>query len=302
MTPKRLIFAGTPDFSVPCLQALLDSKHDVCAVYTQPDRKAGRGQKLQVSPVKALATTYEVPVYQPKTLKTAEAQAELQQLQADLMVVVAYGLILPQAVLDSPHLGCVNVHASLLPRWRGAAPIQRALLAGDEMTGITLMHMDAGLDTGGMLAKATTEILPTDNARTLHDRLAQLGADLLSTHIDAIEHLKPEAQDDSLATYAHKLEKSEAQLDWQSSAIELVRKIKAFNPWPVAQATLFDQIVRIWEASAEMTEVATGKVGHVFTQDGKLDVMTGEGMLRITRLQKSGGKIISAKDFINGLR
>ncbi len=302
MAPKRIVFAGTPNFSVPCLQALLDSQHQVCAVYTQPDRKAGRGQKLHISPVKSLATERNIPVYQPKTLKTVDAQTELQNLHADLMVVVAYGLILPQTVLNTPRFGCVNVHASLLPRWRGAAPIQRALLAGDEVTGITLMQMDAGLDTGSMLKKAVIDILPADNAQTLHDRLSNLGAQLLSANIDTIEQLEPETQDDTQATYAHKLEKSEAQLDWQLPAIVLAKKVKAFNPWPVAQATLFEQTVRIWEATAETTTKNTDEIGQVLISEDTLDVMTEEGILRIAQLQKSGGKIISAKDFINGLR
>ncbi|MBE9562143.1 MAG: methionyl-tRNA formyltransferase, partial [Proteobacteria bacterium] len=245
---SRIIFAGTPQFSVPSLLALLNSKHTVCAVYTQPDRKAGRGRKLQASPVKQTALEHKIDVYQPITLKDEVVQSQLKELQADLMVVVAYGLILPKIVLETPKLGCINVHASLLPRWRGAAPIQRALLAGDDATGITLMQMDVGLDTGGMIKTASCKISSDDNGQTLHDRLSEIGANLLANTIDEIGNLPVTPQDNSQKTYASKLEKTEAQLNWNESAIALERKVRAFNPWPVAQTNLFEQTLRIWKA------------------------------------------------------
>jgi len=235
----RIIFAGTPEFAVPSLRALLRGTHQVVAVYTQPDRPAGRGRKLRAGPVKEGALEQKIPVEQPLSLKTPEAQAALAAYAPDLMVVVAYGLILPQAVLDLPVHGCVNVHASLLPRWRGAALIQRAILAGDLETGVTLMRMEAGLDTGPMLAKTRCPIGPADSAADLHDRLAEIGGELLGAELDSIlAGAAGEPQDDALATYASKLEKSEADLDWLRPARELLRQINAFNPWPVAQ-TLF---------------------------------------------------------------
>lgn len=300
MTAKRIIFAGTPDFSVPCLQALLESKHQVCAVYTQPDRPAGRGRQLQASPVKQLALTKDIPVYQPLSLKNAEAQAELQALQADLMVVVAYGLILPKAVLESPRFGCVNVHASILPRWRGAAPIQRALLAGDTATGVTLMQMDVGLDTGDMLATAHCAIEAGDTSQILHDRLSLLGAQLLAQHIDEIENLPRVVQDSALANYASKLDKAEAVLNWHDSAAVLARKVRGYNPFPIATVELAGMSLRVWSAQAiESKENAA--VGTLLraTKEG-LDVMTGDGILRLLSVQKAGGKVLSAADFLNG--
>lgn len=300
MTTKRIIFAGTPLFAVPSLAALLDSKHTVCAVYTQPDRKAGRGRKLQASPVKLMALEHGIDVYQPISLKNAEVQAQLQALQADLMIVVAYGLLLPKTLLDMPSFGCFNVHASLLPRWRGAAPIQRALLTGDSITGITLMQMDVSLDTGAMLKKASCEILPDDTGQTLHDRLAALGAQILAEAIDEIEHLPATPQDNSLATHAQKLEKAEAQLDWSEPAIVLEREVRAFNPWPVAQANLFDQTLRIWEAQVLPPTTTTESIGSVIRcqRDG-IDVVTGHGILRLLKVQRAGGKAISVGDFLN---
>lgn len=299
MAQKRIIFAGTPVFATPCLNALLHSKHEVCAVYTQPDRPAGRGRKLQASPVKQLALTHGCSVYQPTSLKDPEAQATLAELQADLMVVVAYGLLLPQAVLDLPRLGCVNVHASLLPRWRGAAPIQRAVLAGDQTTGITLMQMAAGLDTGPMLAHAHCDINPTDTSSSLHDRLADLGAELLAQHLDHLEQLIPEPQDETKTCYAAKLEKAEAQLDWQASASELDRKVRAFNPWPVAQAEINAQTLRIWAATplSMHHNAAPGTVLQA-SPDG-LDMACGEGVLRVLNVQKPGGRAMPVRDFLN---
>ncbi len=300
MTKKRIIFAGTPQFAVPSLLALLNSKHTVCAVYTQPDRKAGRGRKLQASPVKSVALEHGIDVYQPISLKDTESQAQLQALQADLMIVVAYGLLLPKTVLEMPSFGCINVHASLLPRWRGAAPIQRALLAGDTITGVTLMQIDVGLDTGAMLKTESCEILPDDTGQTLHDRLSDLGAQLLANTIDEIETLPTTPQDNNLANYAKKLEKAEARLDWQAAAIVLERKVRAFNPWPVAQAEIFGQTLRIWAAKALPLPPVTTSIGSVIqAQREGIDVVTGEGILRLLTVQRAGGKAISVGDFLN---
>lgn len=299
MNKKRIIFAGTPDFSVPCLQALLDSQHEVCAVYTQPDRPAGRGRKLQASPVKKLALEHDITVYQPKSLRKADAKAELQALDADLMVVVAYGLILPKAVLNAPKWGCVNVHASILPRWRGAAPIQRAIMAGDKITGITLMQMDAGLDTGDMLATVECDILPQDTGQILHDRLSQMGAKLLAQHINDIEQLTPIPQNHDVATYAHKLEKTEAKLDFSQTAHILVNKVRAFNSWPVTQADIAGMTLRIWEAQA-IEENHNKPIGSVVRSEKQgIDVATAQGILRLLKVQKAGGKPIKVADFLN---
>lgn len=299
MAKKRIVFAGTPEFSVSCLAALLNSSHEICAVYTQPDRPAGRGRKLTASPVKQLALEHQLPIYQPETLRTPEAQAELCALAPDMLIVVAYGLLLPQAVLEIPRLGCVNVHASLLPHWRGAAPIQRSLLAGDAETGITLMQMDVGLDTGAMLKKASCEILPTDTAETLHHRLAHIGAKLLADNVDELENLPALTQDDSLATYAQKLNKAEAQLDWQQPASYLARQVRAFNPYPIAQAEIAGESFRIWAAEV-LTETVTVPIGQIqAVSRAGIDIATGEGLLRILNLQQAGGKAIAVRDFLN---
>jgi methionyl-tRNA formyltransferase len=301
MIPKRIIFAGTPQFAVPSLLALLHSQHQISAVYTQPDRKAGRGLQLQASPVKLIALEQGIPVYQPTTLKSAETQAELQALQPDLMIVVAYGLLLPKPVLETPQWGCINVHASLLPRWRGAAPIQRALLAGDKVTGITLMQMDIGLDTGAMIVQRTCEIQPDDTGQILHDKLANLGAQLLAETLDEIESLPVTSQDDRQATYAKKLDKAEAQLDWQKPAVVLERQVRAFNPWPIAQASLLNQTLRIWEAQALPALPTTQPVGSILAcQRHGIDIVTAEGIFRLLKIQKAGGKPISVSDFLNG--
>lgn len=298
----RVVFAGTPDFSVPVLQALLDSGHSVVGVYSQPDRPAGRGRKLTPGPVKQLALQHAVPVFQPLSLKPVEAQRELADLEPDLMVVVAYGLILPQAVLDLPGRGCVNLHASLLPRWRGAAPIQRAILAGDRESGVCLMQMEAGLDSGPVLAEARTAISSDDTGGTLHDRLSVLAAELLATHLDDLEQgvLEAHVQDEALVTYAGKLDKSEALVDWQRDAAYLERQVRAFNPWPVAQTGYDGKMLRIWSARAIEGSAAPGRVVTAGKQG--IDVGCGSGCLRLLEIQMPGAKRLSAADFLNARR
>lgn len=305
----KIIFAGTPEFSVPPLKALIESHHDVVAVFTQPDRPAGRGRKLTPSPVKACALEYGIPVFQPEKLKSPEEQQLVTELEADLMVVVAYGIILPQVILDAPRLGCINIHASLLPRWRGAAPIQRAILAGDVETGITIMQMDIGLDTGDMLLTRSCPIEAGDTGSSLHDRLSILGAEALmealpgiaSGNIDAVK------QDDSQANYASKLQKAEALIDWSKSAIEIERQVRAFNAWPVAQTTVDirqtgkPEVMRIWLAQA-LDQPATGKPGQVMRCDRQgIDVATGEGVLRLLQVQMPGKKPMDVQSFVNAV-
>lgn len=296
----KIVFAGTPEFAAPTLEMLLGGAHEVCAVYTQPDRPAGRGRKLTPSPVKLLAQSHGVPVFQPTSLKELLEQERLRSLEADLMIVVAYGLILPKIVLEIPRLGCVNVHASLLPRWRGAAPIQRAILAGDEVTGITIMTVEPRLDAGPMLHKKSCRIAPLETAGELHDRLARLGAEALSEVLPDIEAglIRPEVQDESQATYAAKLEKHEARLDWSMSAIDLERRIRAFNPWPVAATLYRGEIMRIWLAQS-LDESAGAEPGTILEREKTLDVATGSGVLRVIEVQLPGGRRMSAQAFLN---
>lgn len=297
----RVVFAGTPDFAAIHLQSLINSAHDVLAVYTQPDRPAGRGRKLQASPVKQLAQQAGLNVYQPASLKGAAEQQALAALNADVMVVVAYGLILPQAVLDAPRLGCLNVHASLLPRWRGAAPIQRAIEYGDSLTGITIMQMDAGLDTGRMLSAISCRIGARTNAGALLDELARLGPPVLMDVLRDLPRLQHQAQvqDDARATYAHKILKSEAPLDWSRSAVELDRKIRAFNPFPVCHTHLGDRRVKVWEARPLASEAPAAAPGTIVRADrAGITVGCGEGALALDVLQLEGGRALAASELL----
>lgn len=302
-SPLRVVFAGTPDFAAQHLAALLNEHYQVVGVLTQPDRPAGRGKHLQPSAVKKLALAHDLPIYQPTTLKTAEARAPLAQWQPDIMIVVAYGLILPQAVLDIPSYGCLNVHGSLLPRWRGAAPIQRAIEAGDSESGVTIMQMDAGLDTGAMLYQLACPILATDTSADLYEKLATLGPQALAHVLQQLtEHgeLKGEPQDDALATYAHKLSKADAQIDWTQPAEVLARKLHAYTPWPGLQTTSADQVVKIHQATAlpQSASAQPGVIEHA-DHDG-ICVATGDGLIRLEKLQLPGKKPLPAQDILNG--
>ncbi|MFY2739960.1 methionyl-tRNA formyltransferase [Pseudocitrobacter faecalis] len=300
----RIIFAGTPDFAARHLDALLSSEHQVVGVFTQPDRPAGRGKKLMPSPVKVLAEEKGVPVFQPVSLRPQENQQLVADLQADVMVVVAYGLILPKAVLDMPRLGCINVHGSLLPRWRGAAPIQRSLWAGDIQTGVTIMQMDVGLDTGDMLHKLSCPITADDTSGSLYDKLADLGPQgLLHTLAQlAAGTAKPEVQDEALVTYAEKLSKEEARVDWSLSAAQLERCIRAFNPWPMSYIVIDEQPVKIWQASVinTPTNAVPGTILEANRQG--IQVATGEGILNLLSLQPAGKKAMGVQDLLNSRR
>lgn len=306
--PLRIIYAGTPDFSVAALQALISSEHEIIAVYTQPDRPAGRGRGMHESPVKQLALQHGIPVYQPVSLKDEKAQQEMQALAADLLVVTAYGLLLPPAVLAMPRLGCINIHASLLPRWRGAAPIQRAILAGDKITGITIMQMDEGLDTGDMLTRAECEINDDDTGSTLHDKLMALGAATLLSVLPAIADGSQPAvkQDDAAACYAAKLSKAEAKINWHLPAIEVQRMIRAYNAWPVAfceyEKNNRAAKLRVWQATLNPDEKLLSTVipGAVIAESAAgIDVATADGVLQITELQAEGKRRMSVADFLN---
>jgi len=302
--PLRIVFAGTPDFAVPALSALHDAGHAIVAVYTQPDRPSGRGRELGVGPVKRRALELGLQVEQPSTLRTQEAQDRLRSFAPDVMVVVAYGLILPQAVLDTPKLGCLNIHASLLPRWRGAAPIQRAVLAGDAMTGISIMLMDAGLDTGPELLRREVAIGARETGGELHDRLAPLGAQAIVEAVAgwAAGQLSPQPQTEAGMTYAAKIRKEEARIDWTQPAVVIDRQVRAFNPWPVAETRLDGEQVRVWlaEPAPGQPVPADCQPGDVLdAHDGRLFVATGEGALELLVLQFPGRKALKARDVLN---
>ncbi|MCG8613167.1 MAG: methionyl-tRNA formyltransferase [Pseudomonadales bacterium] len=301
--PLRIIFAGTPDFAASSLKALLANHYNVIAVYTQPDRPAGRGRKLLPSPVKAVALEADIPVYQPLNFKAEESLTELQSLQADLMIVAAYGLLLPLSVLNAPRLGCVNIHASLLPRWRGAAPIQRAIEAGDKESGITIMQMDEGLDTGDKLLEHRCHIDPQETGGTLHDKLAVIGAEAILDYLrqQALDALEAEPQDDSQACYAHKLSKQEGQIDWNQPADVLDRKIRALTPWPGAFTVENNERVKVLEAHVDARQIPEAAPGTIIGRDRTgIVVQCGDKALVLTRIQLPGNKAISTNDLING--
>ncbi|MCX7125946.1 MAG: methionyl-tRNA formyltransferase [Gammaproteobacteria bacterium] len=309
--PLKIIFAGTPEFAVPTLQLLLNSEHKVLAVYTQPDRPAGRGQHLHASPVKQLAQTHNIPVFQPKTLRDIDAQAELKKLNPDVMVVVAYGLILPQAVLSIPKLGCINVHPSLLPRWRGAAPIPRSIEAGDTETAVTIMQLDKGMDTGPVLKQEKYSLKGDETSQQLHDLFSVMGATLLLQTLNELSVIIPVSQDDMLATHAAKIEKSEAVIDWNQPAVKINNKIRAFNSWPVANTIFNNEVLKIWEASSVSTNgsasendretLSRSKPGILLKiEKEKFCIATGDGILEILSVQLPGKKQMSAGDFLRG--
>lgn len=302
----NIVFAGTPDFAAKHLEALLQSAHNILAVYTQPDRPAGRGKKLTPSPVKQLAQEHNIDVFQPESLKAEQAQAELKRLNPDLMVVVAYGLLLPQAVLDIPKLGCINVHGSLLPKWRGAAPIQRSIQYGDCKTGVTIMQMDIGLDTGDMLLKAECDISSTDTSGDLYQRLAELGPKALLTCLENLAQGKVSGEQQSNEyentefQYARKIEKAEAEIDWSLPATEIERKIRAFNPFPVCYSTLGGERLRIQRAAIVTATSDKSEPGKLMIKDNCIEVQCGSGSIRLLELQLPGKKSMQAEQFLNG--
>ena len=295
----RIVFMGTPDFAVPSLQALIDAGHDVCAVYTQPDKPQGRKQILTAPPVKTLALEHDIPVFQPNTLKNEDEQARLRALAPEVIIVVAYGKLLPKAVLDIPPHGCINVHGSLLPRWRGAAPIQWAVIAGDEMAGVTTMQMAEGLDTGDMLLTYETKVGEKETAGELFDRLAQSGAELLTQTLVKLDEIEPRPQDDAQSCYAHMLDKQMAVIDWSKSAHEIDCLIRGLNPWPIALTTLSGERLKVFAAEKA---AGNGEPGTVLEADPKkgLTVACGEGALGLTEIQLVGGKRMKATDFLRG--
>lgn len=295
----RIVFMGTPDFAVPSLQALIDAGHDVCAVYTQPDKPQGRKQILTAPPVKTLALEHDIPVFQPNTLKNEDEQARLRELAPEVIIVVAYGKLLPKAVLDIPPYGCINVHGSLLPRWRGAAPIQWAVIAGDEMAGVTTMQMAEGLDTGDMLLTYETKVGEKETAGELFDRLAQSGAELLTQTLVKLDEITPRPQDDAQSCYAHMLDKQMAVIDWSKSAHEIDCLIRGLNPWPIALTTLSGERLKVFAAEKA---AGNGEPGTVLEADPKkgLTVACGEGALKLIEIQLVGGKRMKATDFLRG--
>lgn len=302
MTALNLVFAGTPEFGLPCLDALAASPHRICAIYTQPDRPAGRGRQCKPSAVKQWAEAKAIPVYQPVNFKQEPAIEQLAALKPDLMIVIAYGLLLPQTVLNIPRFGCINVHASLLPRWRGASPIQHAILHGDQQSGITIMQMDRGLDTGDSLAKAAYILDAKETAASLHDHLAQLAPTALLQTINVLAQGRTVAtpQDHTKATYAGKINKSDAQINWHNEAIVIDRQIRAFNPWPIAFTQRGDSLMRIYQAQPEPSQGKDKSPGTVLAIDKQgLLIATGKGNLRVQKLQFAGGKVISVTDWMN---
>ncbi|WP_391088746.1 methionyl-tRNA formyltransferase [Vibrio sp. NH-UV-68] len=299
--PLKIVFAGTPDFAARHLAALLSSEHEIIAVYTQPDRPAGRGKKLTASPVKNIAVEHGIAVYQPENFKSDQAKQELADLNADLMVVVAYGLLLPQAVLDTPRLGCINVHGSILPRWRGAAPIQRSIWAGDTETGVTIMQMDIGLDTGDMLKIATLPIEANDTSASMYEKLAQLGPSALVECLTEIAQGTAVAhkQDDELANYAKKLSKEEARINWQDDARHIERCVRAFNPWPMSHFDVADNSVKVWKS--QVAEQSIEQPAGTIIQADKtgIYVATGNGVLVLQQLQVPGKKAMPVQDILN---
>ncbi|ELA7355911.1 methionyl-tRNA formyltransferase [Vibrio alginolyticus] len=297
----RIVFAGTPDFAARHLAALLSSEHEVIAVYTNPDRPAGRGKKMAAPPVKQLALEHNIPVYQPESFKSDEAKQELADLNADLMVVVAYGMLLPQAVLDTPKLGCINVHGSILPRWRGAAPIQRSIWAGDAETGVTIMQMDICLDTGDMLKIATLPIEATDTSASMYEKLAELGPEaLIDCLVDiAAGKAVPVKQDDELANYAKKLSKEEARINWNDDAAHIERCVRAFNPWPMSHFEAAENSIKVWQS--RVAEQTSDKPAGTIVQADKtgIYVATGNGVLVLEQLQVPGKKAMSVQDILN---
>ena len=296
----KIIFAGTPEFAVPALAALIKAGHEIVMVLTQPDRPAGRGMKLRASPIKQLALEHELPIYQPESLKPEAVQATIAAMECDVMIVAAYGLIIPTTILNMPQKGCYNIHGSLLPRWRGAAPIHRAILAGDKETGVTIMEVVPKLDAGAMVSKGRMPILASDTTQSLHDAISNMGAKLMVEAMQTLQetgHLAAEEQDESLVTYAHKLEKAESVLDWNKSAVELSRQIRAFNPFPVATTQFKGETCRIWFANAIEGQ---GMPGEVVELGNTIQVACGEGLLEIIELQMPGAKRQTAQQFIQG--
>ena len=296
----KIIFAGTPEFAVPALAALIEAGHEIVMVLTQPDRPAGRGMKLKASPVKVLATQHQLNIFQPETLKDQSVQTRIAEMDADVMIVAAYGLIIPTVTLNASRFGCYNIHASLLPRWRGAAPIHRSLLAGDTETGVTIMEVVPALDAGAMVSQGVVPITDTDTTQTLHDALSTIGAELMVVAMATLEKtgsLVAVPQDEALVTYAHKLEKSEAAIDWQKTAIDISRQVRGFNPFPVAQSMLEDEVCRIWMATAK---VGNARVGEIVNVHDGITVGCGEGLLHITELQAPGGKRLNSQAFVQG--
>lgn len=296
----NIIFAGTPEFAAPALAALIEAGHQIVMVLTQPDRPAGRGMKLKASPVKVLAEQHGLYVFQPETLKDTAVQAQIEAVHADVMIVAAYGLIIPTVILNMPRFGCYNIHASLLPRWRGAAPIHRSILAGDAETGVTIMEVVPALDAGAMVSRGVVPITDIDTTQTLHDALSKTGAELMVQAMAELQEkgiLPATPQDEALVTYAHKLEKSEAAIDWQKSAAEISRQVRAFNPFPVAQGVLKGEVCRIWMATTKVGKASAGEIVNI--HDG-VTVGCGDGLLHITELQAPGGKRLSAQVFVQG--